>query len=114
MFTKINRRRYQGNRRLFCVRGGRCIERLPAFSISGQLASEVREAQERVRTALKNSGFQLPAKKITVNLSPAGVKKGGTAFDLPIAVAVLGAFGVLDIRQLEDSMIIGEWGLDGP
>ena len=46
---------------------------LPGFSISGQLASEVRESQERVRTALKNSGFRLPAKKITVNLSPAGI-----------------------------------------
>ena len=51
---------------------------LPGFSISGQLASEVRESQDRVRTALKNSGFRLPAKKITVNLSPAGIRKGGT------------------------------------
>ena len=50
---------------------------LPAFSISGHLASEVREAQERVRTALRNSGFRLPARKITVNLSPAGIRKGG-------------------------------------
>ena len=67
---------------------------LPGFSISGQLASEVRESQDRVRTALKNSGFRLPAKKITVNLSPAGIRKGGTAYDLPIAVAILGAFQV--------------------
>ena len=65
------------------------------------------------RTALKNSGFQLPAKKITVNLSPAGVKKGGTAFDLPIAVAVLGAFGVLDTGGLGECLVIGELGLDG-
>lgn len=86
---------------------------LPGFSISGQLSTEIREAQERVRTALKNSGFQLPAKKITVNLSPAGIKKGGTAFDLPIAVAVLGAFGVLDTVCLEDCLVIGELGLDG-
>ena len=57
---------------------------LPGFSISGQLASEVRESQERVRTALKNSGFRLPAKKITVNLSPAGIRKGGTAYDLSL------------------------------
>ena len=48
---------------------------LPGFSISGQLASEVRESQERVRTALKNSGFRLPAKKITVNLSPAAIER---------------------------------------
>ena len=51
----------------------------------GYLASEVREAQDRVRTALKNSGFRLPARKVTVNLSPADLRKEGTAFDLPIA-----------------------------
>ncbi|MFQ8679975.1 magnesium chelatase domain-containing protein, partial [Enterocloster sp.] len=113
MFTKINSGGIRGIEGFFVSVEADVSNGLPAFSISGQLASEVREAQERVRTALKNSGFQLPAKKITVNLSPAGVKKGGTAFDLPIAVAVLGAFGVLDIRQLEDSMIIGELGLDG-
>ena len=86
---------------------------LPGFSISGQLASEVRESQERVRTALKNSGFRLPAKKITVNLSPAGIRKGGTAYDLPIAVAILGAFQMVGTDALEDSMVIGELGLDG-
>lgn len=86
---------------------------LPAFSISGQLASEVRESQERVRTALRNSGFRLPAKKVTVNLSPAGIHKGGTAYDLPIAVAVLGAFEQMDTNQLHDSLVIGELGLDG-
>ena len=86
---------------------------LPGFSISGQLASEVRESQDRVRTALKNSGFRLPAKKITVNLSPAGIRKGGTAYDLPIAVAILGAFQVVGTDMLEDSMVIGELGLDG-
>ncbi|MCD7991503.1 MAG: YifB family Mg chelatase-like AAA ATPase [Clostridia bacterium] len=86
---------------------------LPGFSISGQLASEVRESQERVRTALKNSGFRLPAKKITVNLSPAGIRKGGTAYDLPIAVAILGAFQMVDTDGLKDSMVIGELGLDG-
>ncbi len=86
---------------------------LPGFSISGQLASEVRESQERVRTALKNSGFHLPAKKITVNLSPAGVRKGGTAFDLSIAVAMLGAFGLVDTGCLKSSMVIGELGLNG-
>ena len=86
---------------------------LPGFSISGQLASEVRESQDRVRTALKNSGFRLLAKKITVNLSPAGIRKGGTAYDLPIAVAILGAFQMVGTDALEDSMVIGELGLDG-
>ena len=76
-------------------------------SISGQLASEVRESQERVRTALRNSGFRFQAKKITVNLSPAGIHKGGTAYDLPIAIAVLGAFEQADTRGLKDSIVIG-------
>lgn len=86
---------------------------LPSFSISGQLATEVKESQERVRTALRNSGFRLPAKRVTVNLSPAGIRKGGTAYDLPIAVAVLGAFGQMDTGILKDSLVIGELGLDG-
>lgn len=68
---------------------------------------------ERVRTALRNSGFRFQAKKITVNLSPAGIHKGGTAYDLPIAIAVLGAFEQADTRELKDSLVIGELGLDG-
>ena len=86
---------------------------LPGFFISGQLASEVKESQDRVRTALRNSGFRLPAKKITVNLSPAGVRKGGTAYDLPIAVAILGAFRMVRTDLLGESLVIGELGLDG-
>ena len=86
---------------------------LPFFNISGQLSTEVRESQNRVRTALKNSGFRLPAKKITVNLSPAGIRKAGTAFDLAIAVSVLGAFGLLNTEGLKNSMVAGELGLDG-
>lgn len=86
---------------------------LPFFNISGQLSTEVRESQNRVRTALKNAGFRLPAKKITVNLSPAGIRKGGTAFDLAIAAAVLGAFGLLNMEGLKNSLVLGELGLDG-
>lgn len=86
---------------------------LPGFSMVGVLASEVREAQDRVRTALKNSGYRLPAKKITVNLSPADRRKGGTGFDLPIAIAVLAAFGVIEASVLNDAVLTGELGLDG-
>ena len=68
---------------------------LPGFSMVGYLGSEVKEARDRVLTALKNSGFQCPPRKITVNLSPADIRKDGTAFDLPIAVAVLGAYGLI-------------------
>lgn len=64
------------------------MEGLPSFSMVGYLSTQVREAQDRVRTALKNSGIYLQPKKITVNLSPADLHKSGTGFDLPIAVAI--------------------------
>ena len=66
---------------------------LPAFEMVGYLSSEVREAKERVRTALHNCGVSLPAKRITINLSPGNIRKTGTGFDLPIAVALLYAIG---------------------
>lgn len=86
---------------------------LPVFEMVGFLSSEVREAKERVRTALKNCGYRLPAKRITINLSPANVKKSGSGFDLPIAVAILSALGEIDKKQLKDTLIVGEIGLDG-
>ncbi|RGY95447.1 YifB family Mg chelatase-like AAA ATPase [Clostridium sp. AM58-1XD] len=86
---------------------------LPGFSMVGYLAAEVREARDRVQTALKNSGFQLNARKITINLSPADIRKDGTAYDLPIAVAVLAAFGTIRQDRLKDVVIAGELGLDG-
>ena len=88
-------------------------EGLPGFTMVGYLSGAVREAQDRVRTALKNSGFRLPARKITVNLSPADVRKEGTGFDLPIAVAVLAATGLVDQSLLGTSVLVGELGLDG-
>jgi magnesium chelatase family protein len=86
---------------------------LPGFSMVGYLSSEVREAQDRVRTALRNSGFRLPARKVTINLSPADIRKEGTAFDLPIAVAVLAASGMVRPASLSHCVISGELGLDG-
>lgn len=86
---------------------------LPGFSMVGYLSSEVREAQDRVRTALKNSGFRLSARKITINLSPADIRKEGTGFDLPIAIAVLAASGMVNAPALEKCVISGELGLDG-
>lgn len=86
---------------------------LPVFEMVGFLSSEVREAKERVRTALKNCGYRLPAKRITINLSPANLKKSGSGFDLPIAVAILSALGEIDKKQLKDTLILGEIGLDG-
>ena len=86
---------------------------LPIFDMVGFLASEVKEARERVRIALKNSGYMLPAKRITVNLSPADIRKEGTAFDLPVAIAILVAFGHLPEMYLKDTLIVGELSLNG-
>ncbi|WP_077611013.1 YifB family Mg chelatase-like AAA ATPase [Clostridium sp. Marseille-P2415] len=86
---------------------------LPGFSMVGYLSSEVKEAQDRVRTALKNSGFRLPARKVTINLSPADIRKEGTAFDLPIAIAILAASGMVEPSVLLNCVISGELGLDG-
>lgn len=86
---------------------------LPCFDMVGTLTQEVREARERVKTALKNLGFALPAKRITVNLSPANVRKEGCGFDLPIAMAVLAAMGYVREDELEKTVLIGELSLDG-
>lgn len=86
---------------------------LPMIHMVGYLSSEVKEASERVRTALKNSGIQIPAKRIVINLSPATVKKTGTSFDLPIAVAILSSLKIVPGENLKDTLIIGELGLDG-
>ena len=86
---------------------------LPGLVLVGYLSSEVKEARERVRIALKNSGYKFPPKKITVNLSPADLRKDGTAFDLSIAVAILAAFGYVDKNILKQILFIGELSLDG-
>ena len=86
---------------------------LPVFDLVGYLGSEVREARERVRISLKNSGYRLPAKRITINLSPADMRKEGTAFDLPIAVSVLVSLGFLTEESLESTLFIGELSLNG-
>ncbi len=68
-------------------------EGLPGFEMVGFLASEVKEARERVKTALKNCGCPLPAKHITINLTPANIRKSGTGCDLPVAAAILTGLG---------------------
>ncbi|MDE7210927.1 MAG: YifB family Mg chelatase-like AAA ATPase [Lachnospiraceae bacterium] len=86
---------------------------LPGLELVGFLASELREAKERVRVAIHNAGIVLPPKKITVNLSPADVRKEGTAFDLAIAVAILTASGHLSEEYIKQTMFVGELSLDG-
>ena len=73
---------------------------LPNFSIIGLGDTAISESKDRIRTALKNSGFKLEPKKIIVNLSPAGIKKEGAHFDLPIAVGIMMAMGFLKDRYL--------------
>ena len=86
---------------------------LPAFEIVGLPDSAVRESKERVRAAIKNSGFEFPVKRITVNLAPANTRKEGPAFDLPVAVGILMCTGVIKKDALEDTMLLGELSLDG-
>ena len=86
---------------------------LPMFHMVGYLSSEVKEASERVRTAIRNSGMKLPAKKIIVNLAPATVRKKGASFDLPIALAVLAAMGYIPEEAMERVIVTGELSLEG-
>lgn len=86
---------------------------LPHFDIVGLPDTAVKESKERVRAALKNSGFQLPARKYTINLAPADTKKEGPSFDLPIAIGLLAATGQISISQVQDVVCVGELSLDG-
>lgn len=86
---------------------------LPSFDMVGVLASEVREARERVRSALKNSGFPLPIGRITINISPANIRKQGNHFDLPIAIAILTAMGIVPKENVDNIIFAGELGLNG-
>lgn len=86
---------------------------LPTFDMSGALGSKVREAKDRVRVAIKNSGIELTPQKIVINISPANIRKEGTIYDLPIAIGILAANGCFDLKILENVLIIGEVSLDG-
>lgn len=86
---------------------------LPQFSMVGDLAPEVREAADRVRTALRNTNVKFPPRRVTVNLSPADIRKEGTRFDLPVAAALLTALGVVPLSCASGTMIVGELGLNG-
>jgi magnesium chelatase family protein len=73
----------------------------------------VRESRDRVRSAIKNSGFDIPPTDITINLAPADLKKEGSGFDLPMAIGILGAYGALQLKDLCQFLLVGELGLDG-
>ena len=86
---------------------------MPSFDIVGLPGAAVKEAKERVRAAIKTSGFDFPAKKITVNLAPADIKKEGPHFDLPIAIGLLVFMGIINKERIKDVFLAGELSLDG-
>src|SRR6266545_5996869 len=86
---------------------------LPMFTMVGLPDTSVRESRDRVRSAIRNSGFEFPPHKITVNLAPADVRKAGASFDLPIALGILAASGVVERRHVADLVLLGELSLDG-
>ncbi|MCF6290752.1 MAG: YifB family Mg chelatase-like AAA ATPase [Desulfobacterales bacterium] len=86
---------------------------LPSFSTVGLPEGAVRESKDRVRAAIKNSGYEFPARRITVNLAPADVKKEGAGYDLPMALGILAAAGILTSDLLPQYGVIGELSLDG-
>ncbi|MCD6165595.1 YifB family Mg chelatase-like AAA ATPase [bacterium] len=85
----------------------------PYFGIVGLPDGAVKESRERVQAAIKNSGFRFPLKRIIVNLAPADIKKEGSAFDLPIAVGILTAYGQIRPEKLSQYALLGELSLDG-
>ena len=86
---------------------------LPHFTMVGLPDATVRESRDRVRSAIKNSGFEFPPHRITVNLAPADVRKAGSSFDLPIALGLLATSGQLTRRAVDDTVVLGELSLDG-
>lgn len=86
---------------------------LPTFALVGLVETSIRESRERIKSALKNCGYSLPSRRIIVNLAPADQKKGGSAFDLPIALGILSTTGVVGADRLREYLFLGELSLDG-
>ena len=86
---------------------------LPFFSTVGLPEGAVRESKDRVKAAIKNCGYEFPARRITVNLAPAAVRKAGAGYDLPIAVGILAASGLFAYEDHRQQMVVGELSLDG-
>jgi magnesium chelatase family protein len=86
---------------------------LPQFITVGLPEGAVRESKERVWSAIKNIGYSIPSNKVVINLAPADIKKEGSAFDLPIAIGILAAAGLVSTNKLNDYILLGELSLDG-
>src|SRR4026209_1988518 len=85
---------------------------LPGFTMVGLPDPSVRESRDRIRSAIRNSGYEFPPHRITVNLAPADVRKAGSSFDLPIALGILAAQGIVERRHIADCVLLGELSLD--
>ena len=86
---------------------------LPTFATVGLPDSSIRESKERVKTAIRNSGYSFPMQRITVNLAPANIRKEGSGFDLPIAIGILAAMGIVPVERAASVAMVGELSLDG-
>ena len=86
---------------------------MPSLNVVGLPDIAVKEAKERIHSAIRNTGFKFPSKHITINLAPANKRKEGTAYDLPLAVSILNASGQLNTDDIDDAVFIGELSLDG-
>lgn len=86
---------------------------MPNWEVVGLPDATVRESKERVRTAIKNSGFEFQSRRIVINLAPADTRKEGSFFDLPIAIGILQDFGEIELQDLENTVFIGELSLNG-
>ena len=86
---------------------------LPQLATVGLPEGAVKERKDRIRAAVKNCGYTFPAKRITINLAPADIKKEGSAYDLPMAIGILAAEGLIEKKLLDEYLLIGELSLDG-
>ena len=87
--------------------------RLPSFTTVGLAEGAVKESKERITSAIKNSGFTFPQKKVTINLAPADIRKEGSGFDFPMAIGILAADGRIPHQVLDKYVLLGELSLDG-
>ena len=87
--------------------------KVPAFAMVGLAEGAVKESRERISSAIKNTGYSFPLKRVTINLAPADIRKEGSAFDLPMAIGILAADGRIPQEALDKYVLVGELSLDG-
>ena len=86
---------------------------LPSFTIVGLPDGAIKESKDRIKSAMHNTGYSIPSKRVTINLAPAHIKKEGSAYDLPICIGILTAIGIIEPQALDGIVMLGELALDG-